>query len=83
MNVKNFRTIELWRSESFVSLKILAFRLVVYGGIYGQKYRNEKVHMATVAPGQLTFLVESKLSLPKLEVILTLATQSKSSLSQL
>ena len=31
--------------------------------------------MATVAPGQLTFLTQSKLSLPKLEVMLTLATQ--------
>jgi len=39
--------------------------------------------MATVAPGQLTFLVQSRLSLPKLEVILTMAAQSKLSLPQL
>ena len=39
--------------------------------------------MAMVAPSQLTFLAQSKLSLPKLEVILTLAAQSKLSLSQL
>ena len=38
--------------------------------------------MATVAPGQLIFLAQSKLSLPKLQVMLTLASQSKISLLQ-
>ena len=32
---------------------------------------NKKVHMATVAPGQLAFLAPSKLSLPPIYAVLT------------
>ena len=42
--------------------------------------RNKKVDMATVAPCQLTFLAQSKLSLPKPEEMLALVAQSKLSL---